>query len=74
MEDDVRSPEPSRPRWQRFKSWAVSLALVTGLVIAAIVIAELGPMPAPAARIDAARMLHPGLLAIPIGLMVVGGA
>jgi hypothetical protein len=74
MGDDAHLPEPSRSRWQRFRSWAGSLALVFGLVIAAILIAELAPVQALAGRIDAARELHPGLIAIPILLMVVGGA
>jgi hypothetical protein len=67
-------PEPNRSRWQRFKGWAGGLALVLGLVTAAIVIAELGPVQALAARIDAALELNPWLIGIPIGLMVAGGA
>ena len=73
MADNAESPEPSRSRWQRFKGWAVGLALVFGLVIAAMVIAELGLVQALAAQIDAALDLHPWLIAIPIGLMVAGG-
>jgi hypothetical protein len=73
MENDGRSPEPSPSRRQRFKSWVGSLALITGLVIAAVVIAELGPVQELCARIDAAQALHPWLIAIPIGLMVAGG-
>jgi hypothetical protein len=73
MANDVRSSEPSPSRWQRFKGWAGGLALLFGLVFAAILIAELDPVQALAVRIDAAQELHPGLIAIPIALMVVGG-
>ena len=73
MASSTQSPEPPRSRWQRFKRWAGGLALVFGLVIAALVIAELGPVQALATWLDAARELYPWLMAIPIGLMVVGG-
>jgi hypothetical protein len=72
MEDDSRSPEPSLSRVQRFKSWAGSLALIIGLVIAALVIAELAPVQDLCARIDAALEMDPWLIAIPIALMVAG--
>jgi hypothetical protein len=73
MADDTQSPEAPRTRWQRFRGWAGGLALVFGLVIAAFVIAEIGPVGALCARIDAALALYPWLICIPIAWMVGGG-
>jgi hypothetical protein len=73
MQSESPAPEPSPSRRQRFKGWAGSLALVTGLVLAAVVIAELGPVQDLCAQIDAAGALHPWLIAIPIVLMAAGG-
>lgn len=73
MPDDTRSPETPRSRWQRFKSWAASLAFVLGLMIAAFLIAEFGPVKDLCERIDSAQEMYPWLIGIPIGLMVVGG-
>lgn len=73
MADDSRSPEPQRTRWQRFRSWAGGLALIFGAVIAAFVIAEIGPVSDLCAQIDALRATHPGLIAFPIALMAGGG-
>jgi len=72
MPDDTLSPETPRSRWQRFKSWAASLAFVLGLMIAAFAIAEIGPVRDLCARIDSAQEMDPWLIGIPIGLMVVG--
>jgi uncharacterized BrkB/YihY/UPF0761 family membrane protein len=74
MANGPQSPEFSRSRLQRFKGWAGNLALLLGLVIAAILVAELGAVQALAGRIDAGHEVHPWLIAIPIGLVVLGGA
>jgi hypothetical protein len=73
MPNDTRSPGTPRSRWQRFWRWAGGLALVLGLVILSIVLAELGPVRDLCAWIDVAREMYPGLIGIPIGLLVVGG-
>jgi hypothetical protein len=73
MTNEGLPPEPSPSRGKRFKGWVGSLALLVGGVIAALVVAELGPVQGLCARIDAAQALHPGLIALPIVLMVAGG-
>ena len=73
MANDTQSPESSRSRWQRFKGWAGNLALLLGLVVAAILVAELGAVRALAGQIEAGLESYPWLISIPIGLMVVGG-
>jgi hypothetical protein len=73
MANGTQSPESSRSRWRRFKGWAGNLALLLGLVVAAILVAELGAVRALTGQIDAGLESYPWLIAIPIGLMVVGG-
>jgi hypothetical protein len=73
MAHNTQSPESSGSRWQRFKDWAGSLALLLGLAVAAFLVAEIGAVRALAGQIDAGLESYPWLIAIPIGLMVVGG-
>jgi hypothetical protein len=61
-------------RWQRFKSWAGGLALIFGVVLLSMLLAELGPVSDLCALIDRAQETNPWLIGVPIGLMVVGGA
>jgi len=74
MANGTESAESSCSRWQRFKGWAASLALLLGLLIGAILVAEIGALQALAGRIDVGLEMHPWLIAIPIGLMTVGAA
>jgi hypothetical protein len=48
--------------------------LLLGLLIVAILVAEIGAVQALAGRIDAGLEIHPWLIAIPIVLMTVGAA
>jgi hypothetical protein len=72
--EDTPPTDTPASRWQRLRSWAGSLALTLGLVIAALLIAELNAVQELSAWIDAAQQMHPWLIAIPIGLIVAGGA
>jgi ferric-dicitrate binding protein FerR (iron transport regulator) len=72
--NDSQSPEAPRTLGQRFRNWAVSLAILFGLVIAAFVLAEVRPVSDLSAQIDTAQAAHPWLIGIPIALMVAGGA
>jgi hypothetical protein len=74
MTEDTPPTDAPASRRQRFRSWAGSLALTLGLVIAALLIAETGAVQDLSAGVDAALQMYPWLIAIPIGLIVAGGA